>query len=76
MPLRNGWVKKQVTDILSEDGRSMKVSEIRAELERRLGRRLPDFAVKDCLSRNAHGQSARFERVKRGWYRLAPSDRA
>ena len=71
MQLRNGWVKKHVTEVLSLAGRPMKVSEIRADLERELGRRLPDFAVKDCLSRNAHGQNAQFKRVKRGWYRLA-----
>jgi hypothetical protein len=70
IPLRNGWVKKQLTEILAEAGQPMKVSDIRAELEEKLGRKLPDFAVKDCLSRNARGKSPRFKRLKRGWYEV------
>ena len=49
----------------------LRARDIHLAVEALLGEPVSSSSVKNCLASNAIGERHRFERVGRGWYRLA-----
>ena len=63
-------VLETVTLVLEQAGDPMHVREIHAAAEQLAGEPLLWKSVKAALAVNAEGDGARFERVRRGYYRI------
>jgi hypothetical protein len=63
-------VLETVIRVLEQAGDTMQVREIHAAAEQLAGESLLWKSVKAALAVNAEGEEARFERVRRGYYRI------
>jgi len=70
VPARVSPVLETVTMVLERAEGPMWVREIHAAAEQLAGESLLWKSVKAALAVNAEGQEARFERVRRGYYRI------
>ena len=70
-PAKVSPVLETVTLVLEQAGDPMQVREIHAAAEQLAGKPLLCKSVKAALAVNADGEEARFERVRRGYYRIA-----
>jgi hypothetical protein len=68
-------VLKAIVEILESVDGPMHARDIHAAAEELLGAAVSWSSLKDCLSTHAQGERPRFRRLRRGWYRLAPSPR-
>jgi hypothetical protein len=68
-------VLETVTRVLEQAGSPMQVREIHAAAEQLAGEPLLWKSVKAALAVNTEGEEARFERVRRGYYRMKGADR-
>ena len=59
-----------VIRVLKQAGNPMQVRDIHAAAEQLAGKPLLWKSVKAALAVNAEGEDARFERVRRGYYRI------
>ncbi|MGD0272900.1 MAG: hypothetical protein ABSB96_04125 [Gaiellaceae bacterium] len=64
-----------VIRVLEQAGGPMQVREIHAAAEQLAGEPLLWKSVKAALAVNAEGEEARFNRVRRGYYRIATDRR-
>jgi hypothetical protein len=60
-----------ILEVLSQAGVPMRVPEIHAAVESKLGSSVPRATIKSFLSYNASGKAPRLERLSRGRYRLS-----
>jgi len=70
VPARVSPVLETVIRVLEQAGTPMQVREIHAAAEQLAGEPLLWKSVKAALAINAEGEEARFERVRRGYYRI------
>jgi len=70
---RPGWVIDAVVRVLTDEGRAMRSTHVRAAVESLLGHTVSKDSVDSCLSKGARGKAPRFERVAYGCYRLIRS---
>jgi len=70
-PRRPGWVLKAIVGVLTEQGQPMRPKDIHAAVEVALGQSVATSSIKTALAANVSGDSRRFVRVAKGWYRLA-----
>jgi len=70
VPPRVSPVLETVTLVLEQAGNPMQVREIHAAAEQLAGEPLLWKSVKAALAVNADGEEARFERIRRGYYRI------
>lgn len=68
---RHDWVLDAVICVLIEHRESMRARDIHNAVEALLGESVRPGSVKQCLSSNVIGSSARFVRVARGWYAIS-----
>jgi Arc/MetJ family transcription regulator len=61
-----------VTRVVEEAGVPMRMSAVHAAVEQLLGAPVPRSTVNEALSTQSRGGDARFRRVRRGVYALAP----
>jgi hypothetical protein len=71
IPAKVSPVLETVIRVLEQAGGPMQVREIQAAAEQLAGEPLLWKSVKAALAVNAEGEEARFERVRRGYYRIA-----
>lgn len=69
-PPRSGAIQQGVIDVLAASSEPMRFIEVHAAVERLLSMPVSKKTVKSCLSAGASGEKSRFERVRRGLYRL------
>jgi hypothetical protein len=69
--LGNGVAKRAVIKVLVEASCPMSTVQVHEAVEGLLGISVSKDSVNSCLSTGSRGKEARFERVGRGWYRLA-----
>jgi len=69
-PAKVSPVLETVTLVLELAGEPMRARDIHAVAERLAGEPLRWASVKAALAANAEGNEARFERVRRGYYRI------
>lgn len=69
-PPRSGAIQQGVIDVLAASPEPMQFIEVHAAVERLLSMPVSKETVKDCLWKGARGEKPRFERVRRGLYRL------
>ena len=71
VPAKVSPVLETVTLVLEQAEEPLRVREIHAAAEQLAGEPLLWKSVKAALAVNAEGNDARFERVKRGYYRMS-----
>jgi len=71
-PSRRAWrsITNAVVTVLASAG-ELRARDIHLAVEALLGEPVSSSSVKNCLASTAIGERHRFERVGRGWYRLA-----
>jgi len=67
---KRGEVRESITRLLGGGEEPMRAREIHRAVERELGADVSWSSIANCLARNAHDTSSRFERVAVGRYRL------
>jgi hypothetical protein len=70
--LGNGVVQRAVVKVLALAGQPMRLRDIHAVVEDRLGQAVSKESVSWCLRMSRCGDEPRFERVAFGSYRLMP----
>jgi len=70
VPAKVSPVLETVIRVLEQAGGPMQVREIHAAAEQLAGEPLLWKSVKAALAVNAEGEEARFDRVRRGYYRI------
>lgn len=70
--LRNGLVPRAIRQVLVEAEGPMRVCDIHASVEDRLGRRVPVSSVNCWLSKGAAGHEPGLVRLGHGRYRITP----
>ena len=68
--LRNGLVPRAIQCVLAEAGEPMRVQDVYAAVEDRLGMPVPKSSVNAWLSQNAKGEKPLIVRLGHGRYRL------
>jgi hypothetical protein len=68
--LGNGVVQRAVVGVLRAADRALKVAEVHAGVEGRLGRSVSKDSVRSCLSSGTRGGEPSFERTAPGCYRF------
>lgn len=66
---RPGEIRDAIEQVLANAGRPLKLKEIHASVEARLGSPVAASSVRSYLNLNA-GRGGQFQRVRRGVYRL------
>jgi hypothetical protein len=69
---RSGEIAKTVYEVLSDEGKTMRVKEIQLAVEDRLGRPVGWSNVKDQLSVHSKGPKSRYLRISYGRYLARP----
>jgi hypothetical protein len=69
--LRGGLVPQAVVSVLRDAYGPMRVRDIHADVEERLGRTVPASSVKNWLAKQVVSEASRVVRLDRGRYRLA-----
>lgn len=68
---RPGWVAKVIVKVLVDREEPMRPNDIHAAVEAMLGEPVAASSIKTALAANLSGESRKFVRVAKGWYKLA-----